>query len=60
MIMNITEELIEIGETLGRQAERLQIARAMLKHKEPHKKVRKFTGLTSKEIARLLQERGRA
>lgn len=54
--MNVTEELIDIGETLGMQAARLQIARKMIKSKEPLGKVRKFTGLTRKKLDDLLRE----
>lgn len=54
--MIVTEELIEIGETLGMQAERLRIARKMIKSKEPLGKVRKFTGLARKELDKLAKE----
>ena len=57
-MMNITEELIEIGETLGQQAERLQIARKMLLKREPQGKIVEFTSLPKGELAKLMEELG--
>lgn len=54
--MIVTNQLIEIGETLGTQTERLRIARRMLKSKMREKEIRKFTDVTKEELAKLVGE----
>ena len=54
--MIVTDQLIEIGETLGTQTERLRIARKMLKSKMKEKEIRKFTDVTKEELNRLVRE----
>ena len=54
--MIVTDQLIEIGETLGTQTERLRIAKKMLKNKEPYGRIHKFTDITKEELKRLVRE----
>ncbi len=54
--MIVTDQLIEIGEALGTQTERLRIARKMLESKMEAEDVHKFTDITKEELKRLVRE----
>ena len=56
IIMTYGQQLRQQGEQIGKQTRNLEIARTMLKEKEPKAKVIKFTGLTLQQIEKLRQE----